>query len=93
MKVIQFVVAVTAAVAAGAVFAQSGASVSGASVVRAKGCNNCHAKIGPSFKDIAAKKGDQAAQVAKLKDGKGHPKIKATDEEIKAAVEYVHAQK
>ena len=93
MKIAQFVVAVTAMVAAGAVFAQSGGSVSGASVVRAKGCNNCHAKIGPSFKAIAAKKGDQAMQVAKLLEGKGHPKIKATEEEIKAAVEYVNAQK
>ena len=92
MKLVQFVVAVTAAVAAGVVLAQSGADV-----VKAKGCLNCHAvdqkKVGPSFKDIAAKKGDQAAQVAKLKEGKGHPKAAASDAELKAAVEYVNSQK
>jgi cytochrome c len=78
--------------AAGAVLAQSGADV-----VKAKGCLGCHAvdqkKVGPSFKDIAAKKGDEAALVAKLKDGKGHPKIAASDAELKAAVGYVLSQK
>ena len=92
MKMVQFVVAVTAAVAAGVVLAQSGADV-----VKAKGCLNCHAvdtkKVGPSFKDIAAKKGDVAGQVSKLKEGKGHPKVAASDAEIKAAVDYIHAQK
>jgi len=92
MKIVQFVVAVAAAVAAGVVLAQSGADV-----VKAKGCLNCHAvdqkKVGPSFKDIAAKKGNAAAQVAKLKEGKGHPKVAASDAELKAAVDYVNAQK
>jgi len=89
MRILKVAVVVMATFAgAGVVLAQSGADV-----VRAKGCNNCHAKVGPSFKTIAAKKGDQAAQVAKLRDGKGHPKIKATEEEIKASVEYVNAQK
>jgi cytochrome c len=79
--------------AAGAVFAQSGADV-----VKAKGCLNCHAvdakKVGPSFKDIAAKhKGDEAALVAKLKDGKGHPKVNASDAELKTAIGYVLSQK
>jgi cytochrome c len=79
--------------AAGAVLAQSGADV-----VKAKGCLNCHAvdqkKAGPSFKDIAAKhKGDEAALAAKLKDGKGHPKIAASDAELKAAIGYVLSQK
>ena len=92
MNIVQFVVAVTAAIAAGAVLAQSGADV-----VKAKGCLNCHAvdqkKVGPSFKDIAAKKGDAGAMAAKLKDGKGHPKVAASDAEIKAAVDYVLSQK
>ena len=47
-------------------------------------------KVGPSFKDVAAKykddKGAEAALVAKLKDGKGHPKATASDAELKAAV-------
>ena len=92
MNAIRFVVAVGCVLAAGSVFAQSGADV-----VKAKGCLNCHAvdqkKVGPSFKDIAAKKGDQAALVAKLKDGKGHPKVAASDAELKAAVGYVMSTK
>jgi len=92
MNGLRFAVMVTGAIAAGAVLAQSGADV-----VKAKGCLGCHAvdqkKVGPSFKDIAAKKGDAAAQAAKLKEGKGHPKVAASDAEIKAAIEYVNSQK
>ena len=89
---LRFLVGVVGAIAAGVVFAQSGADV-----VKAKGCLTCHAvdqkKVGPSYKDVAAKyKGDAKAGgilAAKLKEGKGHPKIAATDAELKAAVEYV----
>ena len=92
MRVIQVVGMIAGMAAAGAVLAQSGADV-----VKAKGCLNCHAvdqkKVGPSFKDIAAKKGDAAALVAKLKDGKGHPKVAASDAELKAAIGYVQSQK
>lgn len=92
MSALRLVIAVTGAIATGAVLAQSGAEV-----VKTKGCLNCHAvdqkKVGPSFKDIAAKKGDAGAISAKLKEGKGHPKIAASDAEIKAAVDYVLSQK
>jgi cytochrome c len=92
MKKLRFVMAVAGAIAAGAVLAQSGADV-----VKAKGCLTCHTveqkKIGPAYKDVAAKyKGDAGAAgtlTAKLKDGKGHPKVAASDAELKAAVEYV----
>lgn len=92
MDNLRFVLGVACAIAAGMVFAQSGADV-----VKAKGCLTCHAvdqkKVGSAYKDIAAKyKGDAKAGdmlVAKLKEGKGHPKIAATDAELKAAVEYV----
>jgi len=91
MSALRIVVAVAGAIAAGAVLAQSGADV-----VKSK-CLGCHAvdqkKVGPSFKDIAAKKGDAAALAAKLKDGKGHAKVAASDAEIKAAVDYVLSQK
>ena len=95
LRTMQLVAMIAGAVAAGAVFAQSGADV-----VKSKGCLNCHAvdqkKMGPSYKDVAAKyKGDKGAAdtlVSKLKDGKGHPKIPASDAEIKAAIEYVLAQ-
>jgi cytochrome c len=90
------VVAASGALAAGFVFAQSGADV-----VKAKGCLNCHdvdkKKVGPSFKDIAAKhkgnKGAAASLSAKLKDGKGHPKAAASDAEINAAVQHILATK
>lgn len=96
MSALRFVAAVAGAIAAGAVLAQSGADV-----VKSKGCLTCHAvdqkKVGPSYRDVAAKyKGDAKAGAmlaAKLRDGKGHPKIAASDAEIKAAVDYVLSQK
>jgi cytochrome c551/c552 len=60
-----------------------------------KKCMGCHdmekKKVGPSFKDAAAKnKGNKEAAgaiVAKMKDGKGHPKVAGSDDELKAAVD------
>lgn len=93
MKASVLVIAAAAALAAGAAYAQSGADV-----LKSKGCLNCHEadkkKVGPSFKDIAAKqKGKQAELVAKLKEGKGHPKVAASDAELNAAVQAVLATK
>lgn len=96
MRAILLVVACVGALAAGLVFAQSGADV-----LKAKGCLNCHEtdkkKVGPAYKDVAAKyKGDKAAAgmlVGKLKEGKGHMKIDATDAELKAAVGAVLSSK
>jgi cytochrome c len=89
MKALRTVVAVSFAISAGSVFAQSGADV-----VKSKGCLNCHAvdtkKVGPSFKDIAAKQQGKAdAMVAQIKNAKGHPKVSASEAEIKAAVSYI----
>ncbi|OGA52000.1 MAG: hypothetical protein A3F74_23525 [Betaproteobacteria bacterium RIFCSPLOWO2_12_FULL_62_58] len=96
MRAILLVLAAAAVLAAGVVYAQSGADV-----VKAKGCLNCHKmdkkKVGSAFKDIAAKyKGDKDAEgklVEKLKEGKGHAKAAASDAEIKAAVQYVLSAK
>ena len=96
MRTILEIFATAGALAAGFGFAQSCTDV-----VKAKGCLNCHAvaekKVGPSFKDIAAKyKGDKGAAAnlaAKLKDGKGHAKADASDAEIKAAVQHVLSTK
>ena len=96
MRTMLAMVAIAGALAAGFGFAQSGAGV-----VKEKGCLNCHEvdkkKVGPSFKDIAAKyKGDAKAAgmlAAKLKDGKGHLKTEASDAEIKAAVQHVLSTK
>jgi cytochrome c len=97
MKAMLLVLAVAGGFVVGAVQAQSGADV-----VKAKGCLGCHdvaaKKVGPSYKDIAAKyKGDKGAQAtlaAKLKEGKGHPaKFAGSDAELKAAVDYVLSAK
>ena len=96
MRVSLFVLAAVGVLAASPGYAQSGADV-----LKAKGCLNCHEmdkkKVGPSFKDVAAKhKGDKGAAtklVQKLKEGKGHPKAAATDEELKAAVGQVLSAK
>lgn len=96
MKQALMVLAIAGVFAAGVAHAQSGAEVA-----KAKGCLNCHdmntKKVGPSYKDVAAKyKADKDAQgklVEKLKEGKGHMKIVATDAELKAAVGYALSAK
>ena len=83
MRTILIAIAVAGAVTVGVVQAQ----------VPAK-CAGCHdmdkKKVGPAFKDVAAKyKGKQGAEgelTTKLKEGKGHPKAQATEAELQAAV-------
>ena len=96
MKAMLLVLAGAGMLAAGGVQAQSGADV-----LKAKGCLGCHEmdkkKVGPSFKDVGAKyKGNKDAEgmlVGKLKERKGHPKVAATDAELKSAVQHVLATK
>ena len=96
MKAVTLVLAVVGVLAAPMGHAQSGADV-----VKAKGCMNCHdvdkKKAGPSFKDIAAKHKDAkdapAQLAARLKDGKGHPKVSASDAELTAAIQHVLSTK
>lgn len=95
MKALLMVVAAAGTLIAGSVYAQSGADV-----VKAKGCLGCHdiakKKVGPAYKDVAAKyKGDANAEgnlIAKIKEHKTHPKVAASDAELKAAIGYVLAQ-
>jgi cytochrome c551/c552 len=59
-------------------------------VLKAQTCLNCHdlekKKVGPPLKE-AAKKGVKADElVAKMKEGKGHPKVNKPDADLKAAV-------
>ena len=92
MKASLLVLATVGVLAASPLYAQSGADV-----LKAKGCMNCHdmdkKKVGPAYKDVAAKyKGKQGAEaelVAKIKEGKSHPKVAASDAELKAAVRQV----
>jgi cytochrome c len=96
MKSILVVVAAAGVLVTGAGYAQSGADV-----VKAKGCLNCHEldkkKVGPGFKEVAAKykddKGAAGKLIAKLKEAKTHPKVEASDAELKAAVQYVLSAK
>jgi len=79
----------------------AGAADAGADLAKAKGCLNCHAvaekKVGPSYKDVAAKyKGNKDAEtmlIAKLKDGKGHMKVVASDAELKTLVQWTLSAK
>ncbi len=88
-----WLVMAAAALLAGPVHAQD--------VLKAKGCLNCHEmdkkKVGPAYKDVAAKyKGNKDAEatlVAKLKEGKGHPKVAASDAELKECIKAVLAAK
>jgi cytochrome c len=83
------------------VIAGTAVAQSGDELVKSTGCGICHAadtkKVGPSFKDIAAKhKGDPAAAdklVGSLKAAKKHPKVAATDAELKTIVTHMLATK
>ena len=85
----KFLIAVAVAGALGAGLAQAQDAA-----LKAAGCLGCHdmdkKKVGPAYKDIAAKyKGNKDAEamlVAKIKDGKGHAKINKPEADIKAAV-------
>ena len=67
-------------------------------LLKAKGCLGCHdfdkKKVGPAYKDVAAKyKDDKDAEskiTAKLKEGKGHPiKASASDAELKTMIGHI----
>ena len=94
MKLIAMaVVASVALVASGAASAQE-------ALAKSEGCLNCHAvdakKVGPSFKDVAAKykgKADaEATLVDKLTKGAGHPATKAKPDDVKGLVKWVLSQ-
>ena len=96
MKSLSLLLIAAGLLCAGAVNAQP------TDLLKAKNCMGCHEvdkkKVGPAFKDVAAKyKGNKEAEaklVTALKEGKGHPaKIAATDAELKTLVEYVLTQK
>jgi cytochrome c len=79
--------------------AVAGSASAQADLAKKEGCTNCHdvetKKVGPSFKDIAAKykgKADaEAALVAKISGGKDHPQVKASPDDVKKLVKWVLA--
>jgi cytochrome c len=66
-------------------------------LAKSSGCLNCHAvdtkKMGPAFKDVAAKyKGKADAEATletKISSGKGHPAVKASADDVKSLVKWV----
>jgi cytochrome c len=88
-----------AAVMAAGALATGSASASEA-LAKSSGCLTCHSidtkKMGPAFKDVAAKyKGNAAAEgklVQELSTAKGHPEVKAKGDDIKTLVKWVLAQ-
>jgi cytochrome c len=97
MKTMLLVVAATSSL----MMAGAASAADGADLAKAKGCLGCHAvaekKVGPAYKDVAAKyKGNKDAEAtvtAKLKDGKGHPKVAASDAELKTLVQWALSAK
>lgn len=83
-----------------AAFFTAGAANATEALAKSSGCLTCHAidgkKVGPSFKEIAAKnkgKSDaEATLVARLSAGKDHPEVKAKPDEVKTLVKFVLAQ-
>ncbi len=91
MKSIAFAAVLAAGmVAAGTAGAQE-------ALAKRSGCTTCHEvntkKLGPSFKESAAKykgKADaEATLVAKLSTAKGHPEVKAKGDDLKSLVTWV----
>ena len=78
----------------------SGQVLATEAMAKADGCMNCHAvdskKVGPSFKEVAAKykgKADaEATLIAKIGGAKGHPATKASPADLKSIVQWVLAQ-
>ena len=86
--------------AASITLASTGAASAQEALAKSSGCLNCHAvdtkKMGPAFKDVAAKykgKADaEATLTAKLSEGKGHPAVKASADDVKSLVKWVLTQ-
>jgi cytochrome c len=89
------------AVVAAAVLTAAGiaSAADGEAIAKSSGCLNCHAvdakKVGPSFKDTAAKykgKADaEATLTAKLSGAKGHPEVKAKGADLTTVLKWVLA--
>lgn len=66
-------------------------------LAKSSGCMGCHAidtkKMGPAFKDVAAKyKGNAGAEATlteKVSGAKGHPKVKPDEATVKTLVHWI----
>ena len=91
-------IAIAAVLAVGVI--ATGTANASEALAKSSGCLGCHAldatkKVGPGFKDVAAKnKGKADAEVAisaKLNTAKGHPKVKASEDDVKTLIKWVLA--
>ena len=88
---------VSSVIVAVGLIAAPGAANAQEALAKSSGCLNCHAvdtkKMGPAFKEIAAKykgKADAAATLeTKLASGKGHPAVKTSADDIKSLVKWI----
>lgn len=88
---------VTSLLAAGLVVAGSANAASMQELAKQSGCLMCHAistrKMGPAYKEVAAKfkgkAGAEAELVAKITGAKGHPPVKASAKDVKKLVHWV----
>jgi cytochrome c len=91
-------VVIAAVVAAG--LACAGTASAQEALAKSSGCLNCHdiaaKKIGPSFKESAAKfkgKADaEATLFTKISTAQGHPEVKAKGDDLKALIKWVLSQ-
>ena len=90
-------IVIAAAVAAGVLAAGAANAQDGAAVAQKSGCMTCHAtdtkKMGPSFKDAAAKfKGKSDADViAVIKASKPHASSKASDADLATIAKWIQS--
>jgi cytochrome c len=88
-------IVIAAVVAVG--MAAAGTASAQEALAKSSGCLNCHdvatKKMGPAFKEVAAKykgKADaEAMLVKKLSTAKGHPEVKAKGDDLKGIVKWV----
>ena len=88
-------IVIAAVVAVG--MAAAGTASAQEALAKSSGCMNCHdvatKKMGPAFKEVAAKykgKADaEATLVTKLSTAKGHPEVKAKGDDLKGIVKWV----
>jgi cytochrome c len=80
--------------------AAAGLGLASEDLAKKSGCMGCHdvsaKKVGPAFKDVAAKnkgKADAEANLVKeLGEGKKHPKVAASEADRKTLVKWVLSQ-
>ena len=85
------------AVLAASCLALAGQAAAQEDLAKKSGCTTCHdvatKKVGPAFKDIAAKykgnAGAEATLVTKISTGNGHPQVKASEDDVKKLVKWI----